>query len=148
MNESTEGIIAIPADQIPAQIPFTNPHLAVLNSEADSLMTYLKNEDNMADPGSLVHRLNEIDTLMARLSEMLIQAKSMEKYAKARFDEINAKALEAMKATSATRVRATCLFEFTLTSERLESVYKTMDARREDLRSKISYVREQMHYGI
>lgn len=121
-----------------------NPTLRAYHSEADTITEFLKLEANLMDPPALTYRLNDMDAWLARLTDMQIRAKAMREYAKSLFLQQNEEALSKMTATNSNRILTTYLYEFTVTVERLDTLYNTLTTMSRNLVTQISFVKQQM----
>lgn len=129
---------------IDGRFVIANPTLAEYHREADRITEFLKVEANLMDPAALTYRLNEMDVWMARLTDMHIRAKAMKEYAKIMLLKTNEEALAKMTATNSNRIVATYLYEFTVTVDRLETLYQTLSTMSRNLVTQISYIKQQM----
>lgn len=122
----------------------TNPTLASYHREADRITEFLRAEANLLDPAALTFRLNEMDAWLARLTDMQIRAKAMREYAKRLFLQTNEEALSKMTATNSNRIVTTFLYEFTITVDRLDTLYQTLSTMSRNLVTQISFIKQQM----
>lgn len=129
---------------IDGTIEFRNPALARMQVEADRIQEFISVPACLTDPAALTVRLNDADVWMARLTGMLVTARSMRDYARAVFLRDNERLLSKMTATASNRIIATSLFEFTATADRLEQLYQTLTYVSRDLVTQISFIKKQM----
>lgn len=108
----------------------------------------MKIEASLQDPTALTFRLNEMDAYLGRLSDMLSRARAMKEYARTKISNDNAATLATMKKTISDRLIAAYLYELTVTCERLETMYNTLNRQSNNLQSQIAYIRNQMRCGI
>lgn len=138
----------IPISEIPEKPVFSNATLGRLNEEADVILAFMSQKADLQDPASLIHRLNDMDAYLARLSSMVSTAKAMREYAKTRISQDNADVLLNLKKTVSDRIIASYLYELTISCERFETLYNTLLRQSNDLQSQISYIRNQMRHNI
>lgn len=125
-------------------IQFQNPVLAGLNKEADGIQLFLNQGANLEDPASLTVRLNGLDVYLARLGDMLIQAKTMKELAQNQYIGENEDRLNKLTATVSNRQINTYLFEYKMTYDRLDTMYRLCEHLSRDLVTQISYIKKQM----
>lgn len=121
-----------------------NPTLAAYHKEADRITEFLKVEANLTDPAALTYRLNDMDVWMARLTDMQIRAKAMKEYARTILLKTNGETLAKMTATNSNRIVTTYLYEFTITVDRLDTLYQTLSTMSRNLVTQISFIKQQM----
>lgn len=138
----------VPIEELTDQFQITNPYLKKMHSEADDIQAFMSIEASLQDPASLTYRLNTMDAYLARLTDMLNKARGMKEYAKSRISKDNATELLNMKKTVSDRIISAYLCELTVTCERLETMYNTLNRQSNNLQSQIAYVRNQMRCGI
>jgi len=131
-------------ESITDEFKITNPTLQGMHREADNIQAFVANKANLDDAPSLPYRLNEMDAYLARVSDMQIRAKAMKEYAKTTFLIENEDKLAKMTATNSNRIISTYLYEFTITSERLDSLYDLLSLSCRNLITQISYIKKQM----
>lgn len=121
-----------------------NPSLQALHAEADEIQAYMDKPAYLEDPASLTYRLNDLDTYMARLTDMMIRAKAMKERAKNKYLAENEDKLNKLTATVSNRLIDAHLFEYNMTYNRLDSIYHTLEHLTRDLVTQISYIKQQM----
>lgn len=122
----------------------TNPVLKSMNDEADEMQRFLSERADLTDPCALTTRLNEMDVYMSRLTDMQIKSRAMKDYAKAIISAAKDRELPDANTTMKNRIVNAELFEFNLTADRLETMYKTMSTMSDHLVTQISYIKKQM----
>jgi len=122
----------------------TDPSLAAMHREADAIQEYMSRPATLEDPAALTYRLRDLDTFMARLSDMLIRAKAMREWEKNKYINENSAQLNKLTATVSNRMIDQHLFEHTVTYNRLDSMYHTMEHLTRDLVTQISYIKKQI----
>ena len=125
-------------------IIFNNPVLASLHKEADGIQAYLKLPANIQDPASMTYRLKDLDVYLARLSEMLIQAKIMKEKAQNQYLTENEDTIDKLSATVSNRRINSYLFEYKMTCDRLDTMHHLCEHLSKDLVTQISYIKEQI----
>ncbi len=126
----------------------TNPELQKLHKEADDIQSFMGIPARIDDPASLTYRLKDLDVYMARLSDMMIRAKTMKERAQYEYITANEDKLNKLAATVSNRMISSFLFEYTMTYSRLETMYRTMEHISRNLVSQISYIKQMMIAGI
>lgn len=121
-----------------------NPSIAAMHAEADQIQAVMQQPANLQDPASLTYRLNELDTWMARLTDMLVSAKAMKEKAGNEFWNQNETELTKLTATIQNRKINAFLYEHTVLYNRLDTMYGTMEHLTRDLVTQISYIKKQM----
>lgn len=121
-----------------------DPSLAAMHREADAIQEYMARPATLEDPAALTCRLRDLDTFMARLSDMLIRAKAMREWEKNKYINENSAQLNKLTATVSNRMIDQHLFEHTVTYNRLDSMYHTMEHLTRDLVTQISYIKKQI----
>ena len=122
-----------------------NPSLRVLHDEADTIQRKMEESARLDDPASLTVRLNMLDAYMARMTDMMVRAKAMKDRANYRYLSENEDKLAKMTATVSNRLIDTHLFEYTMTYNRLDTMYHTMEHQTRDLVTQISYIKQQIN---
>jgi hypothetical protein len=121
-----------------------NPTLAAINKEADNIQKVLEKRINIdTDVGMLPYRLEELDAQLARLGDLISRSKAMKDFAKKTLIEQNPE-LEKMTATNSNRIMSSAIFEFTMTVDRLESLYGATYQICKDISSQMYYIQKQM----
>lgn len=121
-----------------------NPIINALHNEADQIQAYMCIPANLMDPAGLTYRLNDLDVYMARLSDMLIRAKTMKDAAKFAYINENEDKLNKLSATVSNRQIDAYLADYTTLYNRLDTMYHTMEHLTRDLVTQISYIKKQM----
>lgn len=127
------------------QLEIKNPTLQMMHREADNIQRFMDQRADLMDPCALTERLKEMDAYMARLTDMQIKAKSMKKYAETSFNRSNGEALSKMSATNSNRIINAYIFEFAITYDRMEAMYKALSSMSDHLVTQISYIKTQMN---
>ena len=122
----------------------SNTVLAAMHGEADAIQRLMDIPANLQDPASLTYRLNELDTQMSRLSDMMIQAKAMRDKTGTDYWNENETELTKLTATIQNRKINAFLHEHTVLYNRLDAMYHTMEHLTRDLVTQISYIKKQM----
>lgn len=125
-------------------LAFKVPVLAAYNREADGIQKYMNAPAHLQDPASLADRLSTLDVYMARLSDMLIRSKAMRERAKHEYVSGNEEKLNKLTATNSNRLIESFLYEWTVTYNRLDMMYHTIEHLTRDLVTQISYIKQQM----
>lgn len=125
-------------------IPISNPILASMHREADTMQAFLSSPACLEDPASMTYRLNAMDAYISRLSSMVSKAKAMRDRAQTVYYEKKKDEIAKLKVTEVNRMVKNFLFEFNATVDRLETMYSAMMQIDKDLVSQISYVKQQM----
>lgn len=126
------------------RLEINNPVLAKLNSEADGIQAFLGTHANLQDPASLTYRLGDLDVYLARLGEMLVYSKALKERAQNKFMTDNEDRLSKLTATVSNRLINSFLYEYKITTERLDTMYHVCEHLSRDLVTQISYVKKQM----
>jgi flagellar capping protein FliD len=121
-----------------------NPHISSLHREADDIQAYMGLPATLEDPASLTYRLRDLDVYMARLSDMMIRAKTMRDQAKYAYISENEDELNKLSATVSNRKIDTFLADYNALYNRLDAMYHTMEHVTRDLVTQISYIKKQM----
>lgn len=137
-----------PQSEITDQFIIDNPYLRKMHDEADTIQDFLDVRIDLSDPASLTCRLGEMDSYMARLTDMLSRSKAMKEYARTKFYNENEEKLSKMTATNSNRIISSHLYEYTVTYDRLSAEYTTLCKLSDNLRTQISYIKEQMRAGL
>lgn len=125
-----------------------NPVLAAINKEADRIQSFLNIPANLQDPASLTFRLNDLDVYLSRLSEMLIQTKALKERAQNKYIEENEDSLNKQTATVSNRRINAYMYEYKITNERIDNMYRLCEHLSRDLVTQISYIKQQMSAHI
>lgn len=120
------------------------PFLAQLHEEADGIQRVMGAALNLSDPASLTYRLAELDAYMARLSDMMIRAKTAREKEKYRYIAENEDILDKLTATVSNRRIEAYLQEYTAAYNRLDAMYHTIEHLTRDLVTQISWIKKQM----
>lgn len=139
-----QEIIKKDLDGITDQFVITNPVLQAMHKEADNIQAFMVQGANIDDPASLTYRLNEMDAYLARVSDIQIRSKAMKEYARVTFLQDNEDKLAKMTATNSNRLISTHLYEFTITTERLEALYSLISQSCKNIITQISFIKQQM----
>lgn len=123
---------------------FSNPTIAAMNAEADSIQKFMDIPAILEDPTSMNYRLNTLDVYKSRLTTLITEAKDMYNRANNYFQEENEEQLNKLAVTVQARVIKRTLYEFSTTVDRLELMYRTIDGISRDLVTLISYIKAQM----
>lgn len=121
-----------------------NPLIASMHTEADTIQAVMQVPANLQDPASMTYRLNELDTWMARLSDMMSRAKAMKEKAGNDFWNENETELTKLTATIQNRKINAFLYEYVVLYNRLDVMYTTLEHLTKDLVTQISYIKKQM----
>lgn len=121
-----------------------NPVLAAMHREADGIQAFMDVPINLQDPASLTYRLKDIDVYMARLTDMMIRAKTMREREKNKFISDNEDKINKLTATVSNRMIESHLYEYTVAYNRLDAMYHTIEHLSRDLVTQISYIKQQM----
>lgn len=129
-----------------SETPFqtSSPALASMHREADAIQTYLNQPENLDDPVSLTYRLRDLSAYLARLSDMMVRAKTLRDREKFRYIEQNEDVLSKLTATISNRQIDAHLFEYNAAYNRLETMYHTTEVLGRNLVTQISYIKKQM----
>lgn len=122
----------------------SNPHIETLHREADNIQRCMEIPASLTDPAALTYRLNELDTFMARLGDMVIRAKAMKDRAKSTFVFQNGDELNKLSATVSNRKIDAFLQDYSILYNRLDTMYGTIEHLTRDLVTQISYIKKQM----
>ena len=144
MTQNTQDTKGVVTDQF----VIDNPFLRKMHQEADGIQAFLDTRADLDDPSSLTRRLGEMDAYMARLTDMISRSKAMREYAKTRFYNENEERLSKMTATNSNRIITSHLFEYTVTCDRLSAEYTTLCKLSDNLRTQISFIKEQLKAGL
>lgn len=125
-----------------------HPYLQRLHAEADGIQSFLNQGANLDDPTSLTVRLNHLDVYLARLSDMMSRSKALRDREQNAYLQANEDRLSKLTATVSNRMIATHLYEFTMTYNRLDTMYRTVEHLSRDLVTQISYIKSQMNSGL
>ena len=125
-----------------------NPYLRKMHAEADGIQSFLDVRINLDDPSSLTNRLGEMDAYMARLTDMMSRSKAMKEFARTKFYNEHEEKLSKMTATNSNRIISSYLYEYTVTYDRLSAEYTTLCKLSDNLRTQISFIKEQMRAGL
>lgn len=115
-----------------------------MHREADAIQTYLNQPENLDDPVSLTYRLRDLSAYLARLSDMMVRAKTLRDREKFRYIEQNEDVLSKLTATISNRQIDAHLFEYNAAYNRLETMYHTTEVLGRNLVTQISYIKKQM----
>lgn len=121
-----------------------NPIIASLHREADVIQAYIQQPLTLEDPAALTVRLSHMDVYMARLSDIMIRAKTMKEREKNSYIAQNEAELNKLTATISNRKIDAYLQEHTALYNRLDAMYHTMEHLTRDLVTQISYIKQQM----
>ncbi len=121
-----------------------NPIIASLHREADVIQAYIQQPLTLEDPAALTVRLSHMDVYMARLSDIMIRAKTMKEREKNSYIVQNEAELNKLTATISNRKIDAYLQEHTALYNRLDAMYHTMEHLTRDLVTQISYIKQQM----
>lgn len=124
-----------------------NPVIAKMHAEAQAIQGYMDLPLTLEDPASLTYRLKDLDVYMARLSDMMIRAKTMREQAKYSYIARNESELSKLAATISNRRIDAYLYEYNALYGRLDAMYHTMEHLTRDLVTQISYIKQQMSYN-
>lgn len=129
-----------------SEAPFqtSSPALASMHHEANMIQTYLNQPENLDDPTSLTYRLRDLSAYLARLSDMMVQAKTLRDQEKFRYIEENEDVLSKLTATISNRRIDAHLLEYNAAYNRLETMYHTTEVLGRNLVTQISYIKKQM----
>ena len=122
----------------------SNTVLAAMHGEADAIQRLMDVPANLQDPASLTYRLNELDTQMSRLGDMMTQAKAYKDKAGNDYWNENETELTKLTATVQNRKINAFLYEYTTLYNRLDTMYHTLEHLTRDLVTQISYIKKQM----
>ena len=122
----------------------SNPHIERLHREADAIQQCMELSARLTDPSALTYRLNDLDTYMARLGDMMIRAKAMKERAKCTFVTQNGDELNKLSATVSNRKIDAFLQDYAILYSRLDTMYGTIEHLTRDLVTQISYIKKQM----
>lgn len=134
----------------PRTVPFVDdfsiadPYLRRFHNEADRMQAVIEVPIDLDNPSTLTERLRVLDVYLARLGDMRVRAKTLREVARNRYMEKNADDLAKMTATVSNRVISAYLTEYTMTSERLDTMYDTVSKLAKDLVTQISFIKAQM----
>lgn len=134
----------------PRTVPFVDdfsiadPYLRRFHNEADRIQAVIEVPIDLDNPSTLTERLRVLDVYLARLGDMRVRAKTLREVARNRYMEKNADDLAKMTATVSNRVISAYLTEYTMTSERLDTMYDTVSKLAKDLVTQISFIKAQM----
>lgn len=115
-----------------------------MHHEANMIQTYLNQPENLDDPTSLTYRLRDLSAYLARLSDMMVQAKTLRDQEKFRYIEENEDVLSKLTATISNRRIDAHLLEYNAAYNRLETMYHTTEVLGRNLVTQISYIKKQM----
>lgn len=118
--------------------------MASMHHEADIIQTYLNQPENLDDPVSLTYRLRDLSAYLARLSDMMVQAKTLRDREKFRYIQENEDVLSKLTATISNRQIDAHLLEYNAAFNRLETMYHTTEVLGRNLVTQISYIKKQM----
>ena len=121
-----------------------NPVLAAMQREADGIQAFLGIPLNMEDPAAMTYRLRDLDVYLARLSDMMIRAKTLRDSTKYSYIQENEDRLNKLSATISNRQMDSFLLPFAATYNRLETMYHTTEVLSRNLVTQISYIKKQM----
>ena len=121
-----------------------NTVIASLHREADVIQAYIQQPLTLEDPAALTVRLSHMDVYMARLSDIMIRAKTMKEREKNSYIAQNEAELNKLTATISNRKIDAYLQEHTALYNRLDAMYHTMEHLTRDLVTQISYIKQQM----
>ena len=121
-----------------------DPYLRRFHNEADRMQAVIEVPVDLDNPSTLTERLRVLDVYLARLGDMRVRAKTLKEVARNRFLEKNANELAKMTATVSNRAITSYLIEYTMTADRLESMYDTVSKLAKDIVTQISYIKAQM----
>lgn len=118
--------------------------LSTMHREADAIQTYLNQPENLDDPVSLTYRLRDLSAYLARLSDMMVRAKTLRDREKFRYIQENEDVLSKLTATISNRQIDAHLLEYNAAYNRLETMYHTTEVLGRNLVTQISYIKKQM----
>ena len=121
-----------------------NPVLASMHREADGIQAFLNIPLNMGDPAAMTYRLRDLDVYLARLSDMMIRAKTLRDATKYSYIQENEDRLNKLSATISNRQIDSYLLPFSATYNRIETMYHTTEILSRNLVTQISYIKKQM----
>ena len=121
-----------------------DPAIVNMHMEADAIQAYMEQPLTLEDPATLTNRLKYLDVYMARLSDMMIRAKTMKEKAGNDYWNHNEAELTKLTATIQNRKINAFLQEHNALYNRLDTMYNTMEHLTRDLVTQISYIKAQM----
>jgi len=142
--QSAHEIDVSALEGVTGELKTENPHLRRMLAEAESVQAFLEQKADLDNPGALAVRLNELDSYMARMSAVLVRARSMREEAKNRFLMANGEAVSGMTATASARLMGRYLQDYTMTADRIETLCGALSQSCRILITQISLVKKQM----
>jgi len=131
-------------DTVTDELKTGNPYLSRLLQEAERIQGFLEEKADLNDAGALSVRLNEMDALMARASEMQVRAKAMREHARNSLTQANEGVLSKMSATNSARLLNCYLEDYLMTADRMDALYSTLSQSCRNLITQISLIKKQM----
>lgn len=124
-----------------------NPTLIKMHQEATAIQNFLEQDVDINDVTTLPYRLSQLDAYLHRMSDMQTRAKAMKEYAKMTYISQNEEALSKMTATNSNRVISAALYEFTVTADRMDSIYSSLTQACKNISIQLSWIKKTMDFG-
>lgn len=124
-----------------------NPTLIQMHAEANVIQSYLEQDVNLQDVAALPERLSHLDAYLHRMSDMQSRAKAMKEYAKMTYISQNEEALSKMTATNSNRVINAAIYEFSVTADRMDTMYSSLTQACKNLSIQLSWIKKTMELG-
>lgn len=142
-----ETVTNVDLSSIDGAYVISNPALRKMHAEADVVQSFLEREVDINDVGMLPYRLNQLDAYLHRMSDLQSRANAMKEYAKMTYMAQNEKALSKMTATNSNRIISAALYEFTVTADRLDTLYSSLTHACRNLSIQLSWIKKTMELG-
>lgn len=124
-----------------------NPTLIKMHQEATAIQNFLEQDVDINDVAMLPYRLSQLDAYLHRMSDMQTRAKAMKEYAKMTYISQNEEPLSKMTATNSNRVISAALYEFTVTADRMDSMYSSLTQACKNISIQLSWIKKTMDFG-
>lgn len=125
----------------------SNPSLIAMHQEANVIQDFLEQKVNINDFATLPDRLAKLDAYLHRMSDMQSRAKAMKEYAKLTYISQNEEALSKMTATNSNRVINAALYEFIVTTERMDTMFSSLTQACKNISIQLSWIKKTMDFG-